>query len=532
MVRRTRTASRRPRGVLVVLSAAALVLSAGEYLAPANGRLWLANSAWTVGVLVGVIGVWAARRRSDPRSRPGWTLLLASCTAWLGGQCLWTVYSATGFPQSPNAADVCWLVSAVFAGLGVHRLHPRDAAGPSRAWVEVTPLVVAVCALLAALSWDTIEASALAAPAAVTALGYPVFYVSAALVMLQSVLAGTLDLRGNRGLAAVLAGLVIEAIAFILWSPLLLNGTYVAGTSVIDALWSVGMLLVGLGASAASPPTAVADVHQISRRRGAILPSVTFGVLAAVQAFVILSHGTAGAELALGIGMSVVGAMLIGRASVLRREQDALLARLHEREGELREVNRRLSAESRSDPLTRLANRLRLREDFIDLAARAERYGETYCLVLCDLDRFKDYNDQLGHQAGDCALRDVAALLAEQTRGGDRAYRYGGEELLLVLPRQDADAGASIAERHREGVAQAAWAHPANPPFGVLTFSAGVAALLPGETPAQVLLRADEALYRAKAAGRNQVAMASLGPSLAKSGPGGPHDAEAALTQA
>ena len=280
------------------------------------------------------------------------------------------------------------------------------------------------------------------------------------------------------------------------------------GTNVVDALWSIGMLLVGFGALSAGPPRAVAEVDRVSQRRGGVLSSLIFVVLAVAQALAILSDAPAGVALVLGVGMSVVGATLIARASMLRRQQSVLLDRLRGRERELEEANRRLSEESRRDPLTGLANRLRLREDLIELAARTQRYGETYCLVLCDLDRFKAYNDELGHQAGDLALREVATLLESHTRGGDCAYRYGGEELLLVLHRQDGVAGAAIAERHRANVQRAALPHPANPPLGVVTFSAGVAAAQPGETPAEVLLRADRALYRAKAEGRNQTAIA------------------------
>ena len=71
------------------------------------------------------------------------------------------------------------------------------------------------------------------------------------------------------------------------------------------------------------------------------------------------------------------------------------------------------------------------------LAGRAERYGHGFSVVLFDVDRFKAYNDAAGHQAGDEVLRTVAAALAHQCRSGDTVYRYGGEELLVVLPAQD-----------------------------------------------------------------------------------------------
>jgi diguanylate cyclase (GGDEF)-like protein len=497
--------------LLLGLAVVAVVAATAEYLVAMSARVWVAHGGWLSGSVVAVVGVSAVMRGSGRRDRAGWALLLWGCAAWLLGELFWIVYGLTGYPSSPNAADLCWLAFAILTALGVLRLG-ASARGRAVSSLELAPLVVAVCALLAALLWSDIRSSSLSTGAEATALAYPVLYVSAALVMLQSVVTGTLDLRANMGMALVVVGVVVNAIAFVLWTPLLLTESYVSGTHAVDALWTVGMLLVGLGAAIARPPMAVRDVEQVSHRRGAILPSVTFAILALVLARLIFADAPAGAEFALCVGVLITGATLSVRASRLRREQASLYEQLQQREGELREANRRLGEESRRDPLTGVANRLRLDEDLVELSARAERHGGTYCLVLCDLDRFKDYNDALGHQAGDSALRHVAALLDAQTRTGDRVYRYGGEELLILLADQDAQNGAAVAERHRANVQRAALPHPLNPPTGVLTFSAGVAAAQPGDTATQVLRRADEALYHAKSTGRNQIAVAALEP--------------------
>jgi diguanylate cyclase (GGDEF)-like protein len=497
--------------VLLVLALVAVVAATGEYLVAVSARLWVAHGGWLISSLVAVVGVAAAWRRSAPRYRVGWALLLWGCGAWLVGELFWIGYGLTGYPSSPNAADLCWLAFAILSTFGVLRLG-AGARGRPVAWLELAPLVVAVCALLAALLWKDIGSSPLSTAAQVTALAYPALYVSAALVMLQSVLTGTLELRANLGMALVVVGLVASAIAFVLWTPPLLTASYAPGTNAVDALWTLGMLLLGLGAAMAPQPRAVADVEQISHRRGGVLPSVTFAILALVQAKLILADAPAGAEFALCVGLVITGATLGARASRLRREQAVLYEQLQQREGELRGANHRLSEESRRDPLTGVANRLRLDEDLVELSARTERHGGTFCLVLCDLDRFKDYNDALGHQAGDDALRHVATVLDRETRTGDRVYRYGGEELLIVLADQDARAGAGVAERHRANVERTAMPHPLNPPTGVLTFSAGVAAAHPDETPTEVLRRADQALYHAKSSGRNQIALAAAEP--------------------
>ena len=170
---------------------------------------------------------------------------------------------------------------------------------------------------------------------------------------------------------------------------------------------------------------------------------------------------------------------------------------------------------ARHDPLTGLSNRRSLDEDLEVLHARSRRYGRGFALAMCDIDRFKAYNDTHGHQAGDQALRAVAATIAGEVRGGDSVYRYGGEEFLLVLPEQTLDTALIAVERVRSAVERLAIPQPAAGPGGRLTLSAGIAAFSPGEpTTAQELLgQADAALYRAKSAGRNQLALADSQPS-------------------
>jgi diguanylate cyclase (GGDEF)-like protein len=165
---------------------------------------------------------------------------------------------------------------------------------------------------------------------------------------------------------------------------------------------------------------------------------------------------------------------------------------------------------ARHDPLTGLGNRRSLDEDLDVLLARSQRYGRRFALAMCDIDRFKAYNDTHGHQAGDQALRVVAATIAQELRGGDSVYRYGGEEFLLILPEQTPDTTLVAVERVRSAVQRLAIPHPAAGPGGILTLSAGIAAFDPDEAPTaeELLQRADAALYRAKAAGRNQLASA------------------------
>ena len=133
--------------------------------------------------------------------------------------------------------------------------------------------------------------------------------------------------------------------------------------------------------------------------------------------------------------------------------------------------------------------------------------------LLCDIDAFKNYNDTYGHQAGDAALIRVAATLEAQARPGvDLAARYGGEEFALLLANHTIEEALLVAARLLDAVRQLGISHLTSPTAPHVTLSIGVAALVPdaGTTPAQAVWSADQALYRAKGAGRDRLAAATL----------------------
>ncbi|MDQ6739580.1 MAG: diguanylate cyclase [Actinomycetota bacterium] len=173
---------------------------------------------------------------------------------------------------------------------------------------------------------------------------------------------------------------------------------------------------------------------------------------------------------------------------------------------ELAGYRRALSEQARTDPLTGLRNRLTLKEDLDQLHSRSERYGDDYCLAMCDVDNFKSYNDIYGHPAGDAALQAVAATLASRVRQSDGIYRYGGEEFLLLLPDQSWPGAQALLERSLAAVQNLQIAHTGDP-SGILTLSAGISAYTYGHRAGseQLLKEADAALYAAKAAGRSNV---------------------------
>lgn len=184
-------------------------------------------------------------------------------------------------------------------------------------------------------------------------------------------------------------------------------------------------------------------------------------------------------------------------------------ARLRVTEEELRCKNQRLeevTAElarlSREDALTQLLNRRSWDEAMAREHERYQRHGQAYCVVMLDVDRFKAYNDARGHQAGDHTLRRVAEALRSAARTTDRVGRYGGEEFVVLAPETTLEAGLKLAERVRKAVWALGIPHPSSPIAGRVTVSLGVAEVA-GDSPDDVLKRADDAMYVAKRAGRN-----------------------------
>jgi diguanylate cyclase (GGDEF)-like protein len=168
--------------------------------------------------------------------------------------------------------------------------------------------------------------------------------------------------------------------------------------------------------------------------------------------------------------------------------------------GRLERVAAQLGREARTDAVTGLPNRRGFNQRCDVEVARTAREGTPLSLVVCDLDRFKLVNDELGHDEGDLALRQAARAIDSSVRAVDAVGRLGGEEFGVVLPGADEEKAMEIAERIRKGVREAFATHPVG-----LTISCGVATLRNGASTRQALLRsADSALYEAKRRGRDR----------------------------
>ncbi len=166
-----------------------------------------------------------------------------------------------------------------------------------------------------------------------------------------------------------------------------------------------------------------------------------------------------------------------------------------------REAQIKLMDVARRDPLTGMNNRLSMGEAADTVMSQAAEHREPLSLMLIDLDYFKQFNDQLGHQAGDLRLQRVAERIAEVVRSDDLAFRFGGEEFLVMLPGAELTRAVDVAERLRSVLAgdREAGAPWQTVSIGVVQWQAGQ------ESWEQLVHRADEALYRAKRQGRNRV---------------------------
>ena len=183
------------------------------------------------------------------------------------------------------------------------------------------------------------------------------------------------------------------------------------------------------------------------------------------------------------------------------------VTQLVRKEQELAAANAKLALLSTTDGVTGIGNRRRFDDRVATEWMRCGRHGLPLTVILIDIDHFKLYNDHYGHLAGDECLRRVAQLLQATIRRADEvAARYGGEEFVLLLPDVPLPEAMTVAQRCMDNLRDAALAHPRSPTAPIITFSMGIASVVPRpEAGSDTLVQAaDAALYRAKYGGRNR----------------------------
>lgn len=178
-------------------------------------------------------------------------------------------------------------------------------------------------------------------------------------------------------------------------------------------------------------------------------------------------------------------------------------------QGMLRDLNERLLKQSTHDELTGLPNRRYANEQIEREIASVNRYGGSLCFALADLDYFKQINDNHGHRSGDSVLQAAARVLQSNLRDCDTCARWGGEEFLILLPHCDMVSAHLLCERLRSAVAECVITDLAGQAIELnISISIGISTYRPEELSHLAIHRADGALYQAKQAGRNRVAVA------------------------
>jgi diguanylate cyclase len=205
---------------------------------------------------------------------------------------------------------------------------------------------------------------------------------------------------------------------------------------------------------------------------------------------------------------TIVANLLVETKNVTEKGR-ALEDKLSRASGEVAELRQNLEAvrrEALTDPLTGIPNRKLFESRLREAARNAAETGEPMSLLMLDIDHFKRFNDTYGHQLGDQVLRLVAKTLADGVKGRDTPARYGGEEFVIVLPQTRLENAVTVAEQIRRTMARHKVVRKdTGDEYGVIALSVGASAYRPGEDLAELIRRADAALYHAKHTGRNRV---------------------------
>jgi len=203
---------------------------------------------------------------------------------------------------------------------------------------------------------------------------------------------------------------------------------------------------------------------------------------------------------------------LAAKIKAMQRIAD-MRKKLFDTSEELKEANEKLSLISLTDGLTGIFNRRAFDKTLISEWQRASRLSgddANISLIMLDIDYFKKYNDQFGHQAGDDCLRQVAGALAKTLkRVGEKVFRYGGEEFAAILPNMDSEKARVVAEDFRKNVLELKLKHTSDSGREWVSISLGVATqrVEKGGKPEDLIKKADLALYKAKEHGRDRVEM-------------------------
>lgn len=440
---------------------------------------------YLVGATVSLLAlVVAVVRRRMPRPLP-WVLIAVALTCWVAGDALWTWFDhVVGTDPFPSVADWLYLLGYPVMAAGLAVLVRRRTGGAVQraslldAAVLTTGLGLVTWVFLVVPSAE----SGVTLLEKVVSTAYPVLDV----VLLSLAVRLLLTFGGRTPAFHLLGGSTMVLLA----SDVLFATQELYAVPFGLRAANVGFLLSYAALAVAALHPSVGRLDECHREPALTL---TRGRLALLAAASLLAPAVQIATAATGVDSSEVvtalaSAVLFG----------LVVLRLSGLAGHVQAQSRELARLVVTDPLTGAANRRGFAERAAALTARP---GEPLVLAVLDLDHFKTYNDAHGHTAGDGLLRDCVLAWREQIRGRDHLARWGGEEFAVLLDRCGADEARLVVDRIRAAT-----------PHGV-TCSAGVATWDGTESPEELFRRADRALYRAKAGGRDRTVVAEVATS-------------------
>ncbi|RYG25482.1 diguanylate cyclase [bacterium] len=453
-------------------------------------------------------------RRGESIGRAGWSamFLSASVGSFALGASIWSYHELVLHVAAfPSWADAGYFSSFVFLIAGILLLPTRKMPAMAR-WRTLLDSFI-VTAALVTVSWlfllgPTILDSKGTLLAKVLAPYYPI--MDLAMLFCITVVAGSAQDRAYARVRNLLyTGVLAYVAADVVFAYTNFQGTYKTGYP-FDTGWLVANLTIGQAALVLRKRQhQIAAESNSSEEPDEIRPPSFWRNLlpyAFVPGIVVLldyvSDERIPGELAIGahVGCGVLLALIFLRQVLATAETSRVYRFLHD-------AYRELQAVATTDGMTGLPNHRSFQERLRKSANDTQEAGQPLALLLIDVDRFKQYNDNFGHPAGDEALRIVARIIRESLRDSDLPARYGGEEFAAILPNTDAEGAGVVAERIRA----ACEAEPF--PCRAVTLSVGVAVRAGDADPSGLIERADQALYLAKHRGRNRVVLAEGGAS-------------------
>lgn len=478
----------------LVLALALLVLHVTlSVRAGATNAIWPLLAAMALQT-VAVAAVLVRWRRSPGEARQLWLLLAMA----IGMQWLCSAANVLSIVSTGDPADWMSILAAVFSGLYMVPVMFMTARSFSRDMPRMVSLMDILISVCVTVMLFALIVMVMALPPSqmrehVRELAYLGDAVNYSLALLASIrVIGGATRKRRHAYFAASTFLWINAVAISAYNRMEQSGLPWWGGVLLDVAF-VAVIVVA---------ARVAPAWLRRMRPSRQTTTIIDGFAPIVLSINVLTLGIGVSRLNFGVGMliSVLSVVFYGLRMAYIQSRDQNRERLATMS------NQRLQRQLGMDPMTGIANRGTLDAHLREILTDRRRTTETCSVLMIDVDLFKQYNDTLGHIAGDhCLVRVVGALRSGLLRPGDLIARYGGEEFAVVMPDTGVKAAAMVGQRLVDAVAELGLTHPTSP-YGRVTVSVGAATCpVSGNDVSVALLdAADQALYQAKHDGRNR----------------------------